>query len=122
VRGRLVLTIDNCDLAVFAIGVVGEKLRQRLLRGAPLREQADREIVVARIGSALRESRAGIRAQRTVAVEPGRNRIAGDSDAELPAAWAAGDQSVSHASLVRGPGRSRSVAQGRSSKIAARRA
>src|SRR5262245_4395955 len=96
VRDCRAFAIDDGNLAVLAIGIVCKKLSQYLRRSASLREQADREIVVAWIGGPLRESCAGIRAQRTVTIEADRKGIASNPDAVLPAARAACDYAVGH--------------------------
>jgi len=89
------LPVDDGDLAIFKVRVVGRQLVQDVRRRKSLGQQPKRQGVVALVHEGLRHGRAGI-AAKTVAVEPDTDRVGRDADADLSATRTARNDSESH--------------------------
>jgi hypothetical protein len=92
---RAAFAIDDGDLAVVTVGVVGPEFVDHPGRGEALGQQVERQGVVALVDEGLGHRRADIAAQ-AVAIEADTDRISRDADADLAALWAASQKSESH--------------------------
>src|SRR5438552_1813649 len=83
-RNRIRVAIDDTNLTIIEVRVAARKLLERMLGSEPLRQQVDREPVIAWIRETLRDGYSGVRPDRAIAVKTYCDGIAGGCKPELP--------------------------------------
>jgi hypothetical protein len=87
VGDRLAHAIDDRDLAILGVDIVGLQLFQHARRRETLGEEVQRQCIVALVDERLRHRGADIGAQ-PIAIEPDADRVGGNADSDLPGPWA----------------------------------